>query len=195
MKKSESEEQTLEQLLASLEISNWDFLIVGDGSGSNWDREAAWTSVSIERVTGERIVWYGGLNRGTVNFAEIMAYIQPLNWLVTREEDRRRKNRKPRVQRIHIITDSDYCRQVGNRKDKNVTKNAALWAVFDVFVRQGLCIEWHWLRRNACDLNTYCDQLSKLARRNMKKERLQENAEDLSQKTIYDINVSDVDIV
>src|SRR5207344_186670 len=101
--------ETLEALLVRLGIEEdeWDFLIVGDGSGSGYDRAAGWASVSIERQTKERRVWWGAVNAGTVNFAEAMAYLQPLNWLACREDDKRRNGRR-KLWRVHIVTDSMY---------------------------------------------------------------------------------------
>src|SRR4051812_31047554 len=70
----EPDRTTLAGLLARLGIGSWDFVIVGDGSGSGYHSEAGWAAVSVERATGERLVWDGAVNRGTVNFAEVMAY-------------------------------------------------------------------------------------------------------------------------
>lgn len=190
-------QETLEGLLDRLGIGDdWDFLIVGDGSGSNWNREAGWAAVSVERVTMERLVWYGAMNRGTVNFAEVMAYLQPLNWLAAREADRRGKGRqRSRACRVHIVTDSEYASNTGGSANRMVAKNGALWAAFDVFARQGFVLNWHWVRRDDCALNTYCDELSKLARRLAKTYNLQERVgadvrEDGSPTTVYDVNPS-----
>ena len=156
------------------------------------------SAVSIERITGERLVWNGCTNRGTVNFAEMMAYLQPLNWLAAREEDKRHKGRVRRqTHRVHIITDSDYCRQTGNSADRMSAKNGALWAVFDVFTEMGFILNWHWIPRESCGLNRYCDHLSKVARLLLRKYNLQERIEAREQsdgpKTVYDVNPSEVE--
>jgi len=191
------EQKPLEDLLKDHGVKNWDFLIVGDGSGSNWNREAGWGAVSIEKITMERLVWTGTMNKGTVNFAEMMAYQQPLSWLAAREEDRRAKRAvKYRAYQVHIFTDSDYCRQTGNSKNRLVAKNGALWAAFDSYVRQGFVLNWHWIPRGSVALNSYCDRLSKLARLLMKKYNLQEKLETEHScggvpRTVYDINPSE----
>lgn len=151
--------ETLEALLGRLEIAAWDFLIVGDGSGSDWKRGAGWASISIERATMERRAWYGAVNFGTVNFAEIMAYLQPLNWLAAREEG------KHRAVRVHIVTDSMYCKNKGHSRNGAAPgKNAGLWTILDAYTRQGLVTYWHHADREDVMLNRFVDRLSRAAR-------------------------------
>lgn len=185
------DEETLEALLARLKIKDWDIILIGDGSGSNWSKEAGWASVSIEKLTMERLVHAGMVSRGTVNFAEMMAYLQPLEWLASREADRRKKKTvQTRAYHVHIMTDSEYCRSTGTGAGRMMQKNAGLWAVFDVFARHGFVLHWHWIPRESCDLNRYCDKLSKMARKLVKKYNLQDRmTEDGAEtRTVYEIN-------
>lgn len=157
--------ETLGDLLERFGIDEWDFLIVGDGSGSGWDRACGWAAVSVERETMERLDWDGAMNRGTVNTAEIMAYFQPLSWIVNRELDRRRgRSGRRRAYRIHIITDSQYCRDTGEADGKAPLKNSLFWSAFDSLARQGFCLYWHFARRDTVALNRYADRRSKVAR-------------------------------
>jgi ribonuclease HI len=156
--------EPLDQLLRRLHIDRWDLLIVGDGSGSDWKRAAGWASVSIDRLTMERRTWCGAVNRGTVNFAEIMAYLQPLEFYATQEIDRRKDGRSVRPRYIHILTDSEYCKNTGNAKGGFAKKNAGLWSIFTVFERLGFVIRWHWIRRSSVGLNLYADAVSRAAR-------------------------------
>ncbi|MCI0421517.1 MAG: hypothetical protein L0312_20210 [Acidobacteria bacterium] len=194
----EHQGESLQELLQRLTIpNNWDFILVGDGSGSNWNRACGWGCVSIEKLTMERLVWEGGLNRGTVNFAEIMAYIQPLNWLVAREAERRSKHQTRRnVTRIHIVTDSQYCRNTGSSSNRNLPRNSALWSLFDIFTRHGFLLYWHWIPRDDVVLNTYVDQLAKFARQRVEKYNLQERLETSTSdgvvRTVYELNPSEV---
>lgn len=188
----------LQQLLARLNIHDWDYLIVGDGSGSTWDREVGWASVLIERETMERSVWWGTMNRATVNIAEMMAYLQPLGWLVAQEENRRTKEKNrgkacpTRAYKVHIITDSDYCRSTGKSVSRSGTKNAALWGVFDVFARSGFILNWHWLPREDCTLNRYCDAASKMVRKLGKKYNIRKRMADGDDpRTVEAANPSD----
>ena len=108
--------ETLDELLLRFGLTDldWDLILVGDGSGSNWSKEAGWAAISIEKATMERRAWYGAMNYGTVNFAEMMAYIQPLTWYTSKEIDRRTKTRQVAFQKVHIFTDSKYCAEIGN---------------------------------------------------------------------------------
>lgn len=164
---SKNEKESLEELLGRLNIQSneWDLLIIGDGSGSNWTRESGWASVSVHRATLERHVWFGSMNRGTVNFAEMMAYLQPLNWYASAEINKRKKSGNVRFRNVHIVTDSKYCKDQGSKAMVSSAKNSVLWRMFDGFQRHGILIHWHWVPRNTVDLNVYADKLSKIARK------------------------------
>lgn len=162
---AQPEQAALSDLLTALGVQHWDFVVVGDGSGSNWNQEVGWASVSIERATMERLVWVGAANRGTVNFAEIMAYLHPLTYFSAREVDRRKRGEsRARAYNVHIITDSQYCRDTGRTRSAMVSKNVGLWACLNSLARTGLVLHWHWMRRQTTGLGRYCDQLSRLAR-------------------------------
>lgn len=142
---------------------------MGDGSGSRWGRPAGWACACVERVTAvtkDPQVFFGAINSGTVNFAEMMAYAQPLDWLAWREVELREKGGPTRVLRVHVVTDSDYCRSTGaSGRASTSRKNPGLWQVFGVYARFGLVLTWHHLPREEHALNRYCDRLSKLARK------------------------------
>lgn len=161
--------KTLEEVLAANKISQWDLLLVGDGSGSTWQREAGWSCISIEKTTYRRRLWFGAMNAGTVNFAEIMAYLQPLVWYVEQELEIRKKTKKVQVRNVHIITDSSYVRSRGDANQGIVTgKNGPLWEVFKRFAGQGIIIHWHWNRRDELALNHHADEVSKKVRKQIK---------------------------
>jgi ribonuclease HI len=170
-------EMSLQDLLDQLHIDRWDYLIIGDGSGCGWDSGAGWGSVLIERRTGHRSVWWGAVNRGTVNFAEIMAYLQPLNWLSSKVLELRKSGEiGTRAYRVHIITDSDYCRQSLANQGSTKVKNGGLWEIFRFYRRVGFVIQAHWIRRETIPLNCYADRLSKLVRKHVEAYNLEEHA-------------------
>lgn len=178
-----------------LGIKSWDFIVFGDGSGQGWQTQcgAGWGSISIEktRVPGaphERQFWTGAMNKGTVNIAEMMAHLQPLEWLAAREEDKRQNGGAFKSFNIHLITDSQYCRDTGESDKAVRQRNAGLWAIFDAFKRRGFVITWHWVRRESIGLNWYTDMLSKLARRSGQKYNLLQTVEEHTCTNVYDIN-------
>lgn len=147
-----------------IDDDDWDWLLFGDGSGSNYHRASAWATVSIERVTMDRQVWVGAMNRGTVNLAEMLAYVQPLTWIVNQEQERVKAGGERRAVRVHIVTDSQYCVNQGEVIGDLMKKNAALWAAVGAFRREGVVITWHHIKREDAALNSFCDGLSKIAR-------------------------------
>jgi ribonuclease HI len=127
-----------------------------------------------------------------VNFAEMMAYLQPLCWYVNREMLRRKQVDYPvKVRHIHIVTDSQYVKTKGSSRDLLTGKNGALWQVFKQFGAQGMLIHWHWIRRETVELNKFADQLSKAARLNLKDKDLPTQVEEQAfnpSRTIYQFN-------
>ena len=190
--KDEVLQESLDQLLDRLKIEKWDLLLIGDGSGSNWNFECGWGCVSIEHATLARRAWHGSMSAGTVNFAEMMAYLQPLCWYVNREMLRRKKaTHQVKTRHIHILTDSQYTKTKGSSEDLLSGRNGALWQVFKQFGAQGMMLHWHWIRRETVALNQFPDQLSKAARLNLKGKDLPTNVEEKSFKpprTIYQFN-------
>ena len=140
-----------------------------------------------------RTIHTGATNSGTVNFAEIMAYLQPLDWLTAKEIDRREKSKlSPRAYRVHIITDSEYCSITGNSGVRLMAKNPGVWTLLDAYARNGFIIKWHHIRGHTkgegCMLNKFCDKLSKLSRKKIADdvESLVEKAK--NSKTIEEFN-------
>lgn len=154
----------IQPLLEKLHVDRWDYVIVGDGSGSNWANGCGWGSISIDSLTLTPQFWYGSMNRGTVNLGEMLAYLQPLTWILSEEARRRSAGQLVRLCEIHIITDSAYCRTQGESKDLCPAKNGALWQLFADFRRQGLNLHWHWEPRELLGLNRYADRISRAMR-------------------------------
>ena len=190
-KLSKKETETLEALLDRLKIdrNGWDLLLIGDGSGSNWNHECGWGCVSIQSDTMARKAWYGAANCGTVNFAEIMAYVTPLTWYVSREQKLRKKGLGSRFRNVHIITDSRYVQSTGDADwNKPKLKNKALWGIFKSFTSQGIIVNFHWIARESVELNQFADKLSKSARLTLKKQDLQTYTEETQNRSIYEFN-------
>ena len=192
-KLSKTDNETLEALLERLCIrpQAWDLLLIGDGSGSNWNFECGWGCVSIQSDTMARKAWYGAMSSGTVNFAEIMAYIQPLTWYVHREQRLRKEGFGSTYRNVHILTDSRYVQKQGERGDaRGKLKNKALWHLFNSFSSQGIIVHWHWIPRESVELNQFADRLSKGARLLLKGQDLQTKVEEKAKppRSVYDFN-------
>lgn len=156
--------ESLDALLQRLEIASYDLLLVGDGSGSKWGYPVGWACVAILPNTLERKLFYGGCSDATVNFAELMAYMAPLTWFAAQVAERK-KTEGTRIYDIHILTDSSYTANEGEKLSAiTMHKNTALWAAFSFLEHRGLRLHWHWIRRETVDLNLFADSLSKAAR-------------------------------
>ncbi len=184
--------EDLEGLVQRLKIKRWDWLLIGDGSGSNWGHECGWGCVAINRLTFDRTVFWGTMNRGTVNFAEMMAYLQALNFIDAEEMARRKRTGTVRTRSIHVVTDSDYCRSQGSSGNLMPKRNGSLWRVFEDYQRHGLVLHWHHRPRTDVALNIYADALSKAARHLAKSHNVQETIEHDRDgavlRTVYDFN-------
>lgn len=169
---------SINELVEGLKIVAWDIILIGDGSGSGWGREVGWASVSLEKTANERLVWVGAANRGTVNFAEIMAYLHPLTYFAAKADEKRKAaGGRTIAYNVHVVTDSQYCRDTGRTRSAMTSKNTGLWACLSALGRQGLVLHWHWLRRDTNAENVFCDKLSRLARLWIAESNLEAKAE------------------
>jgi ribonuclease HI len=149
----------LQQVLEHFKIEDWDALMIGDGSGSRFDRGCGWATFLFQRHKSSPQVFYGGFSHGTNNIAEIMAYLQPLLWYSSLTDVKNaRQGRK-----VHIITDSEYVANMGANPDSR-KKHVPLWRALDAFKRKGIQITWHHLHRNRSSHNIDADRLSRSTR-------------------------------
>jgi len=158
-------DQPLEQILTELQITEWDLILIGDGSGSSWGHFTGWACVAVE-PGGIHHVFYGGCNSGTVNTAELTAYLNPLLWYLEQVlQDKSRTGEWGTIRNVHIITDSDYSQQQGNaHKSTFMSARSILINSFEMLHRQGIRLHWHHLKRSTAALNRACDALSRKAR-------------------------------
>jgi ribonuclease HI len=146
---------------------DWDWVLVGDGSGSGWDAPCGWACLAADRLeAGDAYLFEGGCRAGSVNFAEAMAYVHALAWILNHEKGRAGAMGVV-VRRVHVFTDSRYCQSAGAARDPLVGSHPILWHALESVARLGLLLDWHWLGRNSGPLNVRADALSKLFRRHV----------------------------
>ncbi len=154
---------TVADLLEFLKIDVWDHLLVGDGSGSNWQHPGGWATAVITRATpalevvSPIIEWfYGSTTHATNNTMEMMAYIEPLLWLLGQDQE-------IRYRKVHIVTDSQYL--VWSATHANRWKaNKLLWQLLHACQRFGVELTWHWVPRACISFNRMADNLAGLSR-------------------------------
>ena len=157
---------TLRSLLRYLKIKSddWDMLIVGDGSGTTWEKEMGWGSVLVEKGTFKRPVFHGGMSSGTNNMAEMMAVLHPLMYLVNSK-----KGVKDGGCRVHVVSDSEYVvnglAHVSPVWANKLKVNRELWMAIHMTRRKGLIITGHHVRRDTIALQQLGHELANISRK------------------------------
>jgi len=158
---------TVSALLTHLKITDWDALIVGDGSGQGWKMGAGWAAVLIDKYSGARKLFYGAMNTGTVTLGELFPYLHALSWYTGRDGPGRHRWRElksvSQQMQIHIVTDSQIVATAGNRPASR-RSHQELWAAFDEYRKRGYAMTFHHVSRDRADLNILVDEVSRQAR-------------------------------
>jgi ribonuclease HI len=162
---SENEIELLEEIIQKLKIKDWDYLLIGDGSGSNLDEPCAWASVMFSREDKKYTHWYGGMRHGTVNIAEFMAFVQPIQHLINLQKVSTVK----KALTVQVVTDSDYVSKIGNSLQLGDIKNKIYWLLLAEANQQGVFINWNYHPRNDFHLSFWADFKSKYIRKKIKK--------------------------
>lgn len=156
-------------LLTELDIGEWDAIVIGDGSGSTWDKGCGWASCLLDQASAQRFFFCGGCSRGTVHVGELHAYVDPLLWYTQNlgKEHLKQKAYHPgssaACMHVHILTDSENVANQGERRQQRKA-NKALWAAMDSFAADGYALHWHWVARSRTALNKWADQRSRRIR-------------------------------
>jgi ribonuclease HI len=133
-------------------------VIFGDGSGSGWNMACGWAALLIDREPERVSLWTGAMNPGTVNVAEIMAYVGPLNYLVGSSYG------TAVFRDVHIFTDSEYVAQIGSGDKHELRKNVPLWSAIRSAASRGFKLHWRWIPRETYRYNMIADRASRAAR-------------------------------
>jgi hypothetical protein len=149
-----------EELAKGLGLSEYDILIVGDGSGTVADKSCGWYCLSYNKSARQVIPYFGGVSGGTNNLAELepgifglWSYRQVL-WSLYVRSGGNKGDFKPL--RMVIVSDSEVTVRCGN-KQYSRNANAPLWASIDWFERKGYTLTWFHVPRNSNPLNELCD--------------------------------------
>jgi ribonuclease HI len=154
----DSRTQQLEALAASLDVTEFDLLLVGDGSGQTlWD-PCGWHCTAYDRRTGEVAEFFGGASGGTNNYAELAPYVHAL-WAYhtgTYGND----GSTPRAPvRVAVVSDSEVTVRCGNGEYAR-RANASLWAAVNWFEQNNYRIHWTHVRRNTNDFSAKSDKVA-----------------------------------
>ncbi len=181
-------QESLDGVLSRMKINpkRSDYLVVSDGSGSDYSRACGYASVVINLKTRERKLLFGSMSNGTVNIAELMAVIQSLDYIVGMTD--KESDRSGITKQVHVLTDSQYCETTGNTNHGRMARrNVGVWTLFEAFARRGLCVTWHHVKRSTVGLNILCDMVSKGARKSVSSYNV-----DSELSRFADLNLADV---
>ncbi len=160
-------DRNLAEILAELQITDWDVLLAGDGSGSGWDQGCGWACVLIERVARLRQLFYGGMNAGSINLAEFLPYLQALLHYHATLGKSRLESRG--IVKVHIITDSRviaHCGNIAADPTQPLPKmHRVMFSTIRQLVAEGYHIHYHWADRCSTTLNQIADLIATLGRR------------------------------
>lgn len=158
---------TLAELLKHCNITDWDAIIIGDGSGQGWKMGAGWASVLIDRASCARKLFYGAMNTGTVTLGELMPYLHAMSWYTGKDgpgtHRRKEKAALGKQMQIHIFTDSQIIAMSGNNPESRHS-HQEIWKAFDEFRKRGFVVTFHFVDRGRINMNVLVDEVSRQAR-------------------------------
>ena len=161
---------SLFELLRSLGIADddWDVLLVGDGSGTDWKNGIGFACILVDHYGNYRAPFFGGLNTGTSQLAEMLPYMFAMAWYRSGPGDVCREFRAAKGQkvRVHVITDNSHMANAGNGTDRR-GKYKEFWAVYDSYSANGFDFTWHWVPRAKVGLNCIVDVMAGAVRQLM----------------------------
>lgn len=156
--------ESLQELLQRAAITEWDGLLVGDGSGSVKEGHCGWSVVVIDRVSRSRHLLYGGFSSGVICEAELLPYILGMHYY---DKHYRTSIQQP-MRKIAIITDNVSVASLGEQacriRDPLPKTMTALLAPFRQFRSIGYEFKWRWMKRKTNEFNTAADLVAGLSR-------------------------------
>lgn len=152
----------IEKLTSSLDLPDYDVLLIGDGSGTVAQKCSAWACWYC-KPNETPVLHTGTFSLGTNNFAELIPYVSVL-WL-----DAYQKPATPRT--VVIVSDSELTvRQGTGEYSKNTSQ--ILWDWIDRMRSIGYHIIWKHVKRNTNPFSAICDREAGNLRREIEKFQL-----------------------
>lgn len=140
--------------------SQWDLLLFGDGSGSQWKVGGGFACFMVDGRTARRDLVIGARTRSTVSRMELSVYIEALAYHYYRLLNRVMEHAPYRVR---IFSDSELAVKCGNREYARKT-NVDLWAGLDALIARGYEVRFTWVPRNSTPFHALADELAGKAR-------------------------------
>lgn len=164
---------SLDRLTRELNLPEWDFLLVGDGSGCDWNIGAGWACLINGRVSGwppYRKLVAGGWSDGTNNIAELSAYFQALYFIDANLGKLYREKLNRSVLQVAIVTDSQFLVDSYRQQATTTGSLAPLWSGIRMFEMRGYALHFRHIPRLSITQNWAVDKVAGEARLRMQEE-------------------------
>lgn len=152
----------IDDVLKELSIpGDWDALIVGDGSGTDWKNAIGWAAVLIDHYGNFRAPFFGMESTGTSQTAELQPYLAAMRWYNAGPGRDRVKARQARggFCKVHIVSDNRNLINQGLGLNQR-RAYPDIWASYDAYAIQGYQFHWHWVARLRLGLNRLADLMA-----------------------------------
>lgn len=151
-------------LAASLNLKDFNVMMVADGSGMTLDQPCGWACYSWDKGRDQFWPHLGGTSGGTNNYAELAPFLHGLwHWHQTYYAN---AFPRPKGIKVELVSDSEMTVKCGNGQYGRNT-NLPLWAGIDWFVQNGYLLHWNHVPRNSNPLNAEADRRSRDVRLNL----------------------------
>lgn len=157
----------IQELINNLTLPDFDVLLVGDGSGTVYNKASGWACWRYLKSNDSLKLHCGAATVGSNNFAELLPYISVL-WLDMYEW---RASGAPTPRTAVIVTDSELTAKQGTGEYSR-NANGILWAGIDYAQSAGYSIIWKHVKRNSNPFNTVCDRNAGKLRKEIEKFQL-----------------------
>lgn len=168
----------IEDLVKFLQIDLWDYLLVGDGSATTWDRPGGWACSVIRNAPRQTRLYFGMASHATNILAEMLAYVFPLFHAAQILAKPPKPGKKSDVSsffpsgipsnravfRLHVVTDCEYVATTGPQATIQNGAHAELWRAVGLYRRKGLDLRWHWIPRDYIPWNKQAHEIANKAR-------------------------------
>jgi len=150
----------LDGFLLQHAVATWDLLLMGDGSGLQWELGGGYAVFLIDKTSGRRAHLVGARTLTTINRMELSAYIEALAFHYS--QFMRHAIEAPPY-RVHVFSDSKLTVDCGAGRCMRKA-NGDLWQSIDWFETRGYRITWHHMPRNNSQFHVLADELAGKAR-------------------------------
>lgn len=158
------------ELKTSLNLpSDWDVLLVGDGSIQHHTGTCGWAVTLYERATKCRKVFYGAGSSGDCQFAELVPYVHAMLWY-SRSPGGKPAGKAAPPKYVHIVTDSRTTAVQGNHivefleNPLKLKTTRFLWETLQQLTAAGYVFNWYWRKRGNLAANRRMNRLAQTAR-------------------------------